>query len=128
MARIMKAAISLIETNLSPSSSDEERNEVEPVKDEIGARSDEDLEDVEASPKYFINEENPEEPTYEFGRSKVTSSLIDSYEGLQYFPKGHGRAPGTETSPLPKPKEFVVFGIFSLLVYVFPVIPFWLKF
>lgn len=57
----------------------------------------------------MVGDDNSEEPTYDFGRSEVTSSLIKSLEKLQYFPKGDGRAPGKETVPAPEANEVVVF-------------------
>lgn len=105
MARVKTTVISLLEAGDSPTSSDEERPTNERAEDEVEAGSDEELDEVDASLEDLVGDDNSEKPTYDFGRSEVTSSLIKSFEKLQYFPKDDGRAPGRETVPSPEANE-----------------------
>jgi hypothetical protein len=51
--------------------------------------------------------------TYDFGPSGVTKAHIGSVENyVHYFPKGSGRAPGTELVPEPRVNEAVAFEDF----------------
>jgi hypothetical protein len=48
--------------------------------------------------------------TYDFGVSSVMKARIGSMENYAcYFPKGYGRAPGTELVPEPRVNEAIVF-------------------
>lgn len=126
MACIKQTSFSSLEAGESPASLDEERNASGRLEEEIEAtkvgeiRSDDDLEEVEASVDDLVGDEDSEEPTFDFGRTKVTSSLVRSYEDLGYFPKKHGRAPSSGTLPDPKGDEVVVFLDFFTAGFRFP--------
>lgn len=110
MARIITCS-RLVEPSETASSSKIE-GEVDASIDDAGS---EDLEGVEAEVTDLVKDDETVELSFEFSLSKVTSTILKTYENRGFFLKGDGRVPRNEIIPIPRAGELVVFFMTSLL-------------